>query len=392
LTVVLGLTLAVPAIAQLSDDAVRMTRDQHWGDDDDSWRTHNAMVGRKSPRFGASSWHVKTMRGKDIKDRILVIDFWATWCGPCIAAIPKNNEMAKKYADQGVVVMAAANSRSEPEMKRLIEQHDVAYPSAWVDRQTIEAWNVRWYPSYAVVDRDGIVRGMGLDPSALGPMVDALLEEQPWEPGSGRVARDTQPQPTPDVVLSAAPAPTDSASQAATPHVAEIDPAWLEGDADTRSRLAELEANAQRPPGLDVSNWLNSAPLRGDDLRGKVVVLDFWATWCGPCIRAIPKANELHETYADDGLVFVGICQPDGGDRMGDVVEKQGIRFPVALDHDGQTTKRYEVNGFPDYYLIDRAGNLRIADCRNGSVEDAVKALLAEPNPFEESDRRSAGR
>ncbi|MEM6332087.1 MAG: TlpA disulfide reductase family protein [Planctomycetota bacterium] len=198
LTVLLGIALAHPASAQLADDAVRMSRDQHANPDQETWRTHNAMVGRKSPRFGASSWQVQTLRGRDIENRILIVKFWATWCPPCIASIPHNNEMAEKYADQGVVMMAAANSRSKTEMKRVIEQHEVAFPSAWVDDKTMQAWNVRWYPSYAIVDRDGIVRGMGLRPDALQPLVDALLEEQPWEPEDEQVQRDSAADPVAD--------------------------------------------------------------------------------------------------------------------------------------------------------------------------------------------------
>jgi hypothetical protein len=66
---------------------------------------------------------------------------------------------------------------------------------------------------------------------------------------------------------------------------------------------------------------------------------------------------------------------------MQQVVKDKQVRYPVAADTTGATGKAYKVDGYPDYYFIDRAGKLRIADCKNASVEDAIKALLAEQGP-----------
>jgi len=156
----------------------------------------------------------------------------------------------------------------------------------------------------------------------------------------------------------------------------QIDPAWLEGK---RERFSKLEGAA--PPPLVVANWTNSKQMSLDQLKGKVVLLDFWATWCGPCIASIPHTNELMEKYGKDGLVIIGVCHPRGVEKMQQTVKDKGIKYPVAADASGKTIEAYRVDGYPDYYLIDRAGKLRIADCKNGNVEDAIKALLAEPGP-----------
>ena len=94
----------------------------------------------------------------------------------------------------------------------------------------------------------------------------------------------------------------------------------------------------------------------------------------------MPHANELARKYRDQGLVIIGICSSDTRDRgtMEDAVKDWGIEFPVASDIENRTVQTYRVNSFPDYYFIDRAGNLRIVDCANGKVEDAIKMLLAE--------------
>jgi cytochrome c biogenesis protein CcmG, thiol:disulfide interchange protein DsbE len=148
---------------------------------------------------------------------------------------------------------------------------------------------------------------------------------------------------------------------------------FAEGDASKRERLKALESG-DAPP-LDVSNWINLPPATLATLKGKIVVLDFWATWCGPCIAGIPHTNELAEKFKDK-VVVIGVCHPQGGENMEKMVKDKGIKYPVCLDTNGKPAKAYGVDGFPDYYIIDAAGKLVLADCANGSVEKALEALL----------------
>ncbi len=114
------------------------------------------------------------------------------------------------------------------------------------------------------------------------------------------------------------------------------------------------------------------------ELRGKIVVLDFWATWCGPCIASIPKLNALAEKYADKGVVIIGVCHPEGGEKMLDTAKAHKIAYPICLDGRGEANAAYSVNGYPDFYIIDREGRLRGADVINARIEDAIEHLLAE--------------
>jgi thiol-disulfide isomerase/thioredoxin len=152
-----------------------------------------------------------------------------------------------------------------------------------------------------------------------------------------------------------------------------------EGAGSARQLKNALEQKA--PPALEVKNWRNveGKGLSLDDLKGKVVVLDFWGTWCPPCRAAMPHLKELYHKHKDDGLVIIGVHTTRGGENMDDFVKEQGIDWPVAVDVDGKTVKAFQVDSFPDYYLIDRQGILRVADLVNGDLDRAVRILVKEP-------------
>jgi len=150
-----------------------------------------------------------------------------------------------------------------------------------------------------------------------------------------------------------------------------------EGTPEQRQRLAKLEKNADDPPALTLNDWMNGDAMTLEKLKGKIVVLDFWATWCGPCIASIPHNNEMAKKFADK-VVIIGVCHPRGSEKMAAMVKDKGIKYPVAIDKDGKVADAYGVNGFPDYYLIDAEGKLRLADCANGNVEKAIEKLLDE--------------
>ena len=336
------------------------------------------IVGKPTPKLQLRDW-INGPPGS-LKGKIVVLDFWATWCGPCIQAIPHNNKVAKKYADEGVVVLGVCTASGQGKMAQVAREHNIQYPVA-KDPNSVsaKAWGVQFYPTYAVVDRSGTVRAMGLRPDAVDKVIDRLLEEE-------KEAEEKEKSEAESSEPSSDEASSDEKSAAGGN--LEIQDAWLEGSPQRRLMLEKRLGD--EAPALKVENWINSEPMSLDELRGKVVVLDFWATWCLPCIRRIPHANEMVEKYGDDGLVFIGVCHTQGADRMAEMVEDEGIEYPVAADVKLRTSKAYHVDGFPDYYIIDRAGNLRVADCANGSVEETVKALLKEPAPDASSDKTAA--
>lgn len=95
----------------------------------------------------------------------------------------------------------------------------------------------------------------------------------------------------------------------------------------------------------------------------------------------MPHLLELAQKHKDQGLVVIGVHTTNGADKMTAFVDEQKITYPVCIDVDNATTKAFAVDSYPDYYLIDRAGRLRVADLQNGALDGAIAALLAEKAP-----------
>ena len=143
--------------------------------------------------------------------------------------------------------------------------------------------------------------------------------------------------------------------------------------------LSHLEGRA--PPALVAERWMNTSgeeALELEQLKGKVVLIDFWGTWCRPCRATIPYLKELHEAFVDDGLVIIGIHSTQNSRDMERFVRKEEIPYAVAVDQRKITWKAYQGDSYPDYFLIDRKGVLRFADLETTSISDAVLLLLKE--------------
>lgn len=133
-------------------------------------------------------------------------------------------------------------------------------------------------------------------------------------------------------------------------------------------------------PPMAFEGWLNmdKAPKSWNDLKGKVVLIDFWAHWCGPCRAAVPKMNELQKKFGPKGLVIVAVHSDKDTEKGKSAVAETKIEFPVAFDSQGKLMKTLGCDSFPDYVLIDRKGIVRVVDLANGDVPRAVEALINE--------------
>ncbi|TWT99579.1 Thiol-disulfide oxidoreductase ResA [Botrimarina colliarenosi] len=152
---------------------------------------------------------------------------------------------------------------------------------------------------------------------------------------------------------------------------------WRNYDVGERDELDSLEGKPA--PEIAATQWLNSGEADAlEDFRGKVVLVDFWGTWCGPCIQLLPEIRRLHDEYADRGLVVIGVHSTKDADKAEEYVESNRLNWPIAVDKDEQTEKAFAVRNWPTCFLIDRQGKMRVAAIYKGDLEAAIQTLLAE--------------
>jgi len=120
-------------------------------------------------------------------------------------------------------------------------------------------------------------------------------------------------------------------------------------------------------------------PLSLERLHGSVVVLDFWASWCGPCVSELPTLIEIHEMFADDGVVVLGINLDRSESDFLDAIETYAIAYPQIYDSDtGAIGDLYRISGIPMTYVIDRNGTIVARGLRGDSLLAAVREAVGE--------------
>jgi peroxiredoxin len=140
-----------------------------------------------------------------------------------------------------------------------------------------------------------------------------------------------------------------------------------------RETLIDRPAPPFTAPALDGTTSVSLA-----DLRGRVVLLDFWATWCGPCTTQYPHLNQWHQQYADKGLQIVALSDEEP-DLVREYVAQVGLGYPIALDPGERIRAAYLVPGIPTTVIIDKAGIVRfvaVGTTNPAKLEATITRLL----------------
>ncbi|MDH3620347.1 MAG: TlpA family protein disulfide reductase [Gammaproteobacteria bacterium] len=123
--------------------------------------------------------------------------------------------------------------------------------------------------------------------------------------------------------------------------------------------------------------------LRLSEFRGDVVMINFWATWCGPCRQEMPLLDELHARYQRAGFSLLGVNIDDDSSRAMDMIEELGVNFPVLFDARKEVSKLYDVEAMPVTVIVDRKGTVRYIHHGykpgyESKYQDQIRSLLRE--------------
>ncbi len=311
------------------------------------------VVGDPAPDFTAIGADGKEIKLADFKGRVLVLNFWAINRGP---ADQLENVFAG-FGPQGVAVLGVCSAATREEFDAWRKQHAAAasYPLAWdpAGRMRAESlsqikFGLGVYPATGVIDRDGkIVGGFIGFGAASATMLRGYLHD-----AGITIPADQLPRP--------ATAPPE----------------------EEDGNLLKAGTPAPDFTALDATG----KPVKLSDFSGKIVVLDFWATWCGPCLHALPHTQAVATAAKDQNVVVLASCTSDTRAKFDDWMKANAAAFPdLVFAHDpaghGEeraSKKLYGVSGIPTQFVIDRDGKVIAVFVGYGDGDNRLEQELAK--------------
>ncbi len=157
---------------------------------------------------------------------------------------------------------------------------------------------------------------------------------------------------------------------------------WWLGHNQTQEASASVPVPGQGKPAPDFTlNDQAGRPVRLADLRGKVVLVNLWATWCPPCRAEMPDLAATYQAHRDEGFVILGVDDQEPPETVSKFLATSPLPYTILLDPDSRVARAFGVDYLPASFLIDRQGKMRAAlpgQSSRPKLEAAIKPLLAE--------------
>ncbi len=303
-------------------------------------------VGDKAPSLSVEKW----IKGDEVKGfdggKVYVVEFWATWCPPCRESIPHLTKLQKDFKDKNVTVIGVASSERPGadvlgNLKKFVKEKadTMAYTVAYdEDRSMSKTWmepaGQDGIPCAFVVGKDGKIAWIGHPMMGLDEAVKKVV-------GGGKAAIDSGPQ----IVLTSQPEKKKDAAKG------DDQPEGKKKAA--KAAPAEPEATlflGDKAPEITVAKWVKGEPVTGFE-KGKTYVVEYWATWCGPCKESIPHLTQLQKDNKDVKFIGVSVWESDQA-NVEPFVKEMGdkMNYTVAMDdvpaaEDGKSARTASMNG-----------------------------------------------
>jgi len=361
-------------------------------------RFANMAAGETVPDFSTTDVNGKTVKLSDFRGQRVFINFWTGGRNP-----PEDvAKIAAEYRAQGLAVWAISTATERADFEKWAKETAApGYTVSWdpAGKAMMEAisymiFGAGMYPAYCVVGADGKLVGgiIGMGPRVSGWLREILLRADVKITDADKAlieqalaaARANPPASVPmgGGMLPAAKSAAPGAIAAATIQAKPAAPA------EAVKRPATLGVGAIAPDFPMLS--LDGRTVKLSDFKDKIVILDFWATWCGPCIASFPHTQKLAAKYKDQGVVVVASGTSDKIASFKSWIPKNQPKYPdlqfffdpneqgSATFEERASSKFYHVVGIPTQFIIGRDGKIALTILGNGGDDDArAEAALA---------------
>jgi thiol-disulfide isomerase/thioredoxin len=350
-------------------------------------------VGDKAPAIAVKDWLKGSKFEKFEPGKVYVVEFWATWCPPCRESIPHLTEIQKKYKDDGLVVLGVTSGERPSQYAKKLEiakkfvndqgaKMDYTVGIDDNDRTMGQHWTraagIGVIPSAFVIDHTGKIAfiGTGYPMAGFDEAVKKAVDAAKAAKGSKGAMINDRP--------AIVPVRFEQPADGEKPQKLEKQP-----DATPSLQLGD------KAPELYLSKTVKGDPIAGFE-KGKIYVVEFWATWCGPCRESIPHLTELQKKYKDVRFLGVSIWE----DKPSDVepfVKEMGdkMAYTVAMDDTGAAVapesqkeasrsgkmamkwmKASGQSGIPTAFIINGDGRIAWIGHPMGDLDSTLKSVI----------------